>query len=383
MEAEFMKPISRAATSAFLAGLILTAATRAQVPTHEGLVYAVVGGTPLRLDLYIPPGTQPPYATILWIHGGGWSGGSRFPAGNTQLLLDAGFAVASVDYRLTSQAGQYGGAPVTFPAQIHDVKAAVRWLRANASLYRLDRSRFGCWGSSAGGHLSALLGMSGEPTPIEGTVGGNTLFTSRMAACADYFGPTDILMINLDVTTPPGSTINHDAPSSPESRLVGWDDPGQGIGDIRANLPNPNPPYPQLVALCNLVNPITFVDADDPPCFIGHGTADTSVPLRQSTRLHDALSLAGVTHEYVEVAGAGHGFLGAATNAAAVQFLVDHVRDRERIASDLTGDRHVDLNDLTLLLSQFGFGAAGDVNYDGVTDLADLTIVLAEFGLSG
>jgi acetyl esterase/lipase len=362
------------------AGFLLAAPLSAQVPTHEGLIYATLGGTPLRLDLYIPTVGQPPYATVVWIHGGSWSGGSRFPAGNAQSLLNAGFAVASVDYRLTSQAGQYGGAPVIFPVQIHDVKAALRWLRANASLYRLDRSRFGCWGSSAGGHLSALLGMTGEPTPIEGNVGGNRSFTSRVAACADYFGPTDILMINLDVTTPPGSTINHDAPTSPESRLVGWDDPGQGIGDIRANLSNPNAPYPQLVTLCNFVNPITFVDAADPPCFIAHGTVDTSVPLRQSTRLHDALTAAGVLHEYREVAGAGHGFLGAETNAAAVQFLVDHVRERQRIAGDLTGDRRVDLNDLALVLSQFGFGAAADVNYDGVTDLADLTIVLAQFG---
>ena len=359
-------------------GIALTGHAAAQTPTHDGLIYAVIGGTPLRLDLYIPTTGEPPYPVVVWIHGGGWSGGSRYPVGNAQSLLNAGSAVASVDYRLTSQAGQYGGAPVIFPAQIHDVKAAVRWLRANASLYRLDRSRFGCWGSSAGGHLSALLGMTGEPTPIEGNVGGNRSFTSRVAACADYFGPTDILMINLDVTTPPGSSINHDAPNSPESRLVGWDDPGQGIGDIRTNLANPNPPYPQLVTLCNLVNPITFVDANDPPCFIAHGTDDTSVPLRQSTRLHDALTAVGVLHEYREVEGAGHGFLGAETNAAAVQFLVDQVRERQRIAGDLTGDRRVDLNDLALVLSHFGFGAGADVNYDGVTDLADLTIVLAE-----
>lgn len=377
-----MTPTARTTPLLLVACVVIPCSAPAQIPTHEGLIYAVVGGTPLRLDLYIPPNANPPYATVLWIHGGGWSGGSRFPAGNAQSLLNAGFAVASVDYRLTSRAGQYGGASVTFPAQIHDVKAAVRWLRANASLYRLDRSRFGCWGSSAGGHLSALLGMSAEPTPIEGNVGGNTSFTSRMAACADYFGPTDILVINLDVTTPPGSTINHDAPTSPESRLVGWDDPGQGIGNIRANLSNPNAPYPQLVTLCHLVNPITFVDSADPPSFIAHGTADTSVPLRQSTRLHEALATAGVLHEYREVEGFGHGFLGAETNAAAVQFLVDHVRDRQRIAGDLTGDRQVDLTDLTLLLSQFGFGAATDVNYDGVTDLADLTIVLAQFGVS-
>lgn len=362
---------------------VLLATSAVAQPTHPNLIYAVIGGTPIRLDLYIPSAGSPPYPTVVWIHGGGWSGGSRFPAGHAQQLLSAGFAVASVDYRLTSQAGQYGGAPVTFPAQIHDVKGAVRWLRANASQYRLDRSRFACWGSSAGGHLSALLGMSGGADEIEGLTGGNAAFTSRVMACIDYFGPIDILMMNPDVTTPPGSNIDHDAPGSPESRLVGWDDPGQGIGDIRANLSNPNAPYPQLVAMCNLTNPTTFVGEDDPPAFIAHGDSDTSVPLHQSTRLHDALTAAGIPHEYLEVAGAGHGNLGTATDNAAVQFLIENVRSRPRVAGDLNGDRTVDILDLSLLLSEFGFGAAGDLNYDGITNLGDLALLLGQFGFDG
>ena len=83
---------------------------------------------------------------------------------------------------------------------------------------------------------------------LEGTSGGNAAFSSRVQATVNYFGPTDIININLDVTTPPGSTLNHDAPTSPESKLVGWDAPGQGIGDIRANLSNPAAPYPALGA---------------------------------------------------------------------------------------------------------------------------------------
>ncbi|MFN0135014.1 MAG: alpha/beta hydrolase fold domain-containing protein, partial [Phycisphaerae bacterium] len=221
--------------------LLATSFATAQ-PTFSGLTYATLGGQPLLLDLYLPASAQPPYPVVVWIHGGGWSGGSRLPAANAGPLTQAGFAVASIDYRLTSQAGQFGALPVTFPAQIHDVKAAVRWLRANASQFDLDRSRFGSWGSSAGGHLSALLGTSGELSTLEGNVGGNRQYTSLIHACVDYFGPTDLINMQLDVATPPGSVGDHDAFNSPESRLIGWDNPGQGIGDIRANLSNATAP---------------------------------------------------------------------------------------------------------------------------------------------
>lgn len=350
-------------------------------PTHSGLVYANLGGTPLRLDLYIPSAAfPPPYPVVIWIHGGGWSGGSRFPAGVASPLLAQGFAVASVDYRLTSQAGQYGSFPVTFPAQIHDVKGAVRWLRANASTYRLDRSRFGAWGSSAGGHLSALLGTSGGAGAIEGSVGGNTQFTSRIHACSDYFGPTDLLNMMPDVTTPPGTNIDHDAPNSPESRLIGWDDPGQGVGDIRANASNPASPYPALVQLCQQANPITFVDPFDPPFFIAHGTADPTVPFNQSVRLDAALTAVGVPHTFVPVLDAGHGGFGPSVDQQVVQFFVANLRNLPRVRADLDGDRHVALRDLSILLSSFGGGIRGDLDYDGDTDLSDLSILLTDFG---
>ncbi len=127
-------------------------------------------------------------------------------------------AVASVDYRLTSQAGLYGAFPVTFPAQIEDVKGAIRFLRANAGTYGLDPTRFGAWGSSAGGHLAALVGTSGGVAALEGTTGGNLAFSSSVQAVCGWFGPIDVLQMNPDVTTPPGSGIDHDATTSPESR---------------------------------------------------------------------------------------------------------------------------------------------------------------------
>lgn len=293
----------------------------AQAPTHPNLVYATVGPRDLRLDLYLPNGFPAPRPLLIFIHGGGWSGGSKIPIpGPCTLALNQGFAVASVEYRLTSQAAEFAPEPVTFPAQIHDVKGAVRWLRANAGVYGLDPTRFSSFGTSAGGHLSALLATSGGSTELEGVVGGNLGISSAVQAAADFFGPTDLLNMNLDTRTPPGSVIDHDAPTSPESRLLGWDGPGQGVGDIRAHLGDPTPPYPALVQLAHHANPITWVDADDPPMFIGHGTNDTAVPVRQSLRLSAALYAAGVDHDFRAVPLAGHG-LGGAIDAVLVAFL--------------------------------------------------------------
>ncbi|MBI5431729.1 MAG: alpha/beta hydrolase [Planctomycetes bacterium] len=290
------------------------------VPTHSGLVYATLGSQDLKLDLYLPAGGTAPSPVFLYIHGGGWSGGSRFPIpGPAELALQQGFAVAALDYRLTSQAALFAPFQVTFPAQIHDVKGAVRWLRANAATYGLDPARFVSFGTSAGGHLSALLATSGGVAALEGDVGGNLAFSSAVQAAADFFGPTDLLHMDDDVTTPPGSTIVHEDPSSPESKLVGWDQPGQGLGDIKVHLADPTPPYPALVQLVTDANPITWVDAGDPPMFIGHGTHDVSVAVNQSTKLSAALFAHGVAHDYRAVPGAGHG-LGGPIDSVVVAF---------------------------------------------------------------
>lgn len=316
-----MKPLINALRVPVLAAALCVPALAQLTPTHPDLVYGVVGPTPLRLDLYLPAGAPQPRPTLIFIHGGGWSGGDKAPIPQLcALALNQGFAVASINYRLTSQAAQFAPERVTFPAQIHDVKGAVRWLRANAGTFGLDPTRFASFGTSAGGHLSALLATSGGAPELEGAVGGNVGVSSRVQAAIDFFGPTDLIQMQLDVLNPPGSTIDHDAPSSPESRLVGWSLAGQGMGDIRANLTNPAAPYPALVELSNWANPITWVDAGDPPLFIGHGTNDTSVPVRQSTRLSAALFAAGVEHDFRAVPLAGHGLSGA-INDVGVAFL--------------------------------------------------------------
>lgn len=369
---------------ALLALLIAGPAVAQPVPTHNDVVYATVGTGALRMDIFRPPNQQPHSPCLVFIHGGGWSGGSHntVPVALNQLLQN-GFVVASITYRLTSQAGQYGpGVSVVFPAQIHDVKGALRYLRAHAFDYQIDPARIGCWGTSAGGHLSALLATSGGVPAAEGATGGNASYSSRVQCAVDYFGPVDLLLMNPDVTTPPGSTIDHDAPTSPESRLLGWDDPGQGVGDIRANIANPNPPYPALVALAALCSPITHADPLDPPVYIGHGLDDTSVPSGQSVRLAAALADNSIHHTLRLVSGAGHGFLGADTTAESVQFLIDNLAP---CPGDLDGDRAVTFADLNGVLGDFGQSSApgasraGDANGDGIVDFADLNLVLSNY----
>jgi acetyl esterase/lipase len=292
-----------------------------QTPTHNDVAYAQVTNddgsqATLRMDVWEAKAgiERPPLA--IWIHGGAWLAGSYNdqPPG-LQSLLDAGYAVASVQYRLSGAA--------IFPAQIHDVKGATRFLRAHAEEYRLDPSRFAAFGGSAGGHLAALLATSGGVDALEGTTGGNSEFSSRVQAAIDYFGPTDFWSVESDITTPPGCVINHDANDSPESKLIGFDAQGQGIAVLRENLENSTAPYPEKAQLVKLANPISHADSSDPPIFIVHGDKDNVVPMKQSARLADALRAAGVTHEYRIVEGGGHGF-GAqepAVNDQALAFL--------------------------------------------------------------
>ncbi|MCY2961409.1 MAG: alpha/beta hydrolase [Planctomycetota bacterium] len=309
------------------------------------------GGTvPVRMDVYRPAGTTGPVPLVLWIHGGGWqSGDHNAPPSVALPLLQSGIAVATIDYRLSNEA--------IFPAQIEDVKGAVRHLRANAAAYGIDGARIACWGSSAGGHLSALLATSSGVAGCEGSTGGNLQFGSGVVAAVDYFGPTDIVQMNPDVTTPPGSNIDHDSPDSPESRLIGFDGPSQGIGVLRANLGNPVAPFPALAALAALANPITHVDPADPALFVAHGTVDTSVPIHQSERLVSALQSAAVDVTWRPATGAGHGALGAAVDAEARAFLVLHL-------SDCDGNGVLDAADVAA-------GNAADTDGDGVIDVCD------------
>jgi len=250
-----------------------------------------------KLDLYLPQqdggqkqkvGRLP---LIIWVHGGAWMGGDKKDCPAVR-FVHKGYAVASINYRLSQHA--------TFPAQIEDCKAAVRFLRANADKYNLDPKRFGAWGASAGGHLVALLGTTSDVKEFD--KGENLNVPSRVQAVCDYFGPTDFLKIGEFP-----STIKHYDANSPESKLIG--------GAVLENK-----------EACRRANPITYVTRDDPPFLIVHGDTDPLVPHNQSELLYDALQKVKVEAKLHIVKGGGHGDGGF--KDPAIEKMVDEFFDK-------------------------------------------------------
>jgi acetyl esterase/lipase len=265
------------------------------VKAMRDLEYAKVGSKSLLLDLYVPEKADAPLPLIVWVHGGAWRAGDKAncPAKGQ---LKRGYAVASINYRLSQEA--------IFPAQIHDCKAAIRWLRAHAKENNLDPKRIGVWGSSAGGHLVALMGTSGDVKELEGDEG-NLDQSSRVQAVCDWFGPTDFLQMAAHML--PDAKMPHDTADSPESKLVG--------GPIQENK--------EKVAKAN---PITYVSKDDPPFLIMHGDKDPLVPHHQSEILTEALKKAGVEVTFKTVEGAGHGFGGPEVMKLVEEFFDKHLK---------------------------------------------------------
>ncbi len=265
----------------FLVGALVLAQRRSPaepkvpegVTVHRDIAYVTDGHERQKLDLYIPnEGENLPL--IIWVHGGAWLGGSKERYAPMEYLKSS-YAGASINYRLSQHA--------IFPAQIEDVKAAIRWIRANAETYRLDPNRFAAWGSSAGGHLVAMLGTAGDITEFE--VGENLEVSSQVQVVVNYFGPTDFLQ--MDTHRLPDGLV-HDAPDSPESKLVG--------GPIQE--------HEDRVARAN---PITYVSKADPPILIIHGDQDKLVPYHQSLLLKEALEAVGAPVTFYKVEGGGHG----------------------------------------------------------------------------
>ena len=270
---------------------------------HRDLVYTTIGQRDLMLDLYLPAKeASRPLPVVMWIHGGGWRSGSKNNAGPARAMIEKGFAVVDVDYRLSGEA--------IFPAQIQDCKAAVRWVRANAKKYELNPDRIGAWGSSAGGHLVAMLGVSGDVNEFETDV--HSDYSSRVQAVCDWFGPTDLLKMNTQAV--PGATMNHDAPDSPESLLIG--------GPIQQE---------PFRTKATKANPIIYVTADDSPILIVHGDNDLLVSHRQSEEFHQALTKAGVKSSLHIEPGAGHGLNGGKASRGdltkkSIEFLQSHLQ---------------------------------------------------------
>ncbi len=222
---------------------------------QQDLVYKRINGAVLALDLYRPQNLSGLLPVIVCIHGGHFGAGRKERCPAVALVQD-GYAVASIDYRLTSTA--------PFPAQIEDCKAAVRWLRANAATYHLDPDRIGVWGYSAGGHLAALLGTTSGVPELEGS-SDNMQYSSQVQAVCDVAGPTDLL---------PLANLGPKRMSAIEALLGG--------------------PLEKDEAKAVAASPIHYISKDDPPFLIVHGEADRVIPLEQSQRFYEALQKAGV-----------------------------------------------------------------------------------------
>lgn len=232
-----------------------------------------------QVDVYLPKKrrTGQPLPVVALIHGGGWVNGDRigYAAQAIQLARTGDYAAITVGYRLTKEA--------SWPAQVHDCKAAIRWIRAHARELNLDADKIAVWGSSAGGHLSSLLGTSGGVKELEGDLGPNTTFSSRVQAVVNLCGPEDF-----------SQALMFDKDSQP----IWKDDAVSGLLGGNAQ---------EKTAEAKAASPVTYVSSDDPPFITFHGTKDQRVAYRHAEAIHAALQKAGVTSLLVPITDGGHG----------------------------------------------------------------------------
>jgi acetyl esterase/lipase len=256
---------------------------------HTDVIYATVDGKKLGLDLHLPPGVANP-ALVVWVHGGAWNAGSK--AQYPKELVASGFALASVDFRQTSEA--------PFPANVHDIKAAIRFLRAKAAQYGYRSERIAVAGASSGGHLAALVGVTNGHADLEGKVGDQPGASSSVQAVVSYFGASNLTTI-LAQSTPFGLNVRKPA----LERL---------LGALPENAPE----------LAKLASPVFHVDRNDPPLLLLHGDQDPQMPINQSHELQGAYEKLGLAVEFDVLHGVAHGgdaFFSAEHLQRAVEFL--------------------------------------------------------------
>jgi len=246
---------------------------RAEITITRDIEYAHVGERSLKLDLYQPSG-KALAPLIVFIHGGAWRGGSKsdMPLGK---LVAQGFCVASVDYRLSPEA--------PFPAQIFDLKAAIRFLRANGGKYGIDGHQIAVAGASAGGHLAALVGVTNGEKDLEGTEGDALEASSDVQAIVSLFGASDLQTI-LSQSTPQGLSMR-----VPALKLLLGGSPEEKF------------------ELARQASPVAHVDASDPPLLLIHGDADPQMPYEQAVELQKAYEKANRTVQLVTIPGGKHG----------------------------------------------------------------------------
>lgn len=261
-------PIALAVLSLCAASL---PAEEAAPAINKDLAYVANGHARQKLDVFLPPNPAASCPLLVWIHGGAWKEGSKenCPALG---MLGKGWVVASINYRFSQHA--------IFPAQIEDCKAAIRWLRANATRYHIDKDRVAVWGASAGGHLAAMLATAGEIKEFD--VGENLDQSSAVKCAINWFGPTDFLNWGEQ------SVIKAENPDDVVAKLFG--------GPVSKNK-----------ALATKGSPLHWVTKASAPMLIMHGDKDPLVPLQQSELLRDAYKAAGADCTLQVYPGMGHG----------------------------------------------------------------------------
>lgn len=276
---------------ALFGSIVSVSAAERKVAITQGITFAEVDGQALQLDLYRPTGVKNP-PLVVFIHGGSWRAMSRRDC-PMKWVAEKGYAFASIDYRFSQVA--------KFPAQIHDCKGAVRWLRAHAAEYGYDATRIAIAGASAGGHLAAIVGTTAGDKDLEGNTGGNLDQSSAVQAIVDFYGPADFVLRSKDQ---PGYT---EKPGGGVYQLLG----GSVTSDVER---------------AKWASPAYHVSPDDPPLLFIHGSADPQVLPNQARRLAEAFAAAKVEHTLHFVEGAKHG--GPEFDAPEVQTLVVEFLDR-------------------------------------------------------
>jgi len=254
--------------------LLTSGVSAAPKPEYSDIEYARVGDRKLRLDLYHPAVQQDKCPLIIWIHGGAWRAGSKDDV-PIHGMLRHGFAIASIEYRLSTEA--------QFPAQMHDIKSAIRFLRTHAEEYQVDPDHFILAGSSAGGHLAALAGVTSGVESLEGKVGRHDDSSSAVQAIVSFYGAANLTNI-LGQSTPHGVSVRE-----PALKLL--------LGGLPEEEPD----------LAVLASPVKHVDLKDPPLWLIHGNADPQMPIEQSLELRDCYQDANLPVAFWEIDGAMHG----------------------------------------------------------------------------
>ena len=284
-------------TFSLVTGIAQAQETQPEYEKIADVIYGKIGDRELLLDVYLPAtATTATPPLLVWVHGGAWRGGTK----DRVMILDFindGYAIASLDFRLSGEG--------MFPAQVHDIKAAIRFVRAKAEFYGYDAENIALLGSSSGGHLVSLVGVTNGNKELEGDIGDFVDESSDVQAIVSYFGASNLTTI-LSQSTPHGLNVR-----KPALDLFIGGQPEESV------------------ELAKQASPIFHIDRSDPPLLLLHGDQDPQMPINQSHELHHAYQQQGLDVAFEVVHGAAHGgpeFVDEQRNTVVLDFLNNHLK---------------------------------------------------------